>query len=180
MRRCTYPLRRAWWVGCRLISFIAGWVWLVRCQTKLWFLRKLIGTKARDTCRAFGYRSNTCMHALIILNTRCGCLLTSDPGRACVVKVLCVRWRQRIFLPAACRSPSATRCLTDTSFTSSAAAVFPRRSPIQVLTAVDVATPPGKAVVIDDAVDLTETDKKRTVSRLETRLAKSMISITVA
>jgi hypothetical protein len=45
-------------------------------------------------------------------------------------------------LPAACRSPSAMRCLTDTPPTGSAAAVFPRRSPIQVLTAVDDATPP--------------------------------------
>jgi hypothetical protein len=41
-------------------------------------------------------------------------------------------------LPAACQSPSAMRCLTDTLSTGSAAAVFPRRSPIQVLTAVYV------------------------------------------
>jgi hypothetical protein len=42
-------------------------------------------------------------------------------------------------LPAACLSSSAMRCLTDTPSTGSVAAVFPRRSPIEVLTAVDVA-----------------------------------------
>jgi hypothetical protein len=50
-------------------------------------------------------------------------------------------------LPAACQSPFVMRCLTDTPSTGSEVAVFPRRSPIQVLTALDDATPPGKAVV---------------------------------
>jgi predicted CxxxxCH...CXXCH cytochrome family protein len=49
-------------------------------------------------------------------------------------------------LPPACQSPSAMRCHTDTSSTGLAVAVSPTWSPIQVLTAVDVATP-GKAVV---------------------------------
>jgi hypothetical protein len=53
-------------------------------------------------------------------------------------------------LPTACQSPSAMRCHIDTPSTGSTAAVFPRRSPIQVLTAVDVATPPGKASGVGD------------------------------
>jgi hypothetical protein len=66
-----------------------------------------------------------------------------------------MRWESAVramtsedLLPAPCLSPSAMRCLTDTPSTGSATAVISRRSPIQVLTAVDVATPPGKAVVI--------------------------------
>jgi hypothetical protein len=84
---------------------------------------------------------------VIRANTRCdrvNAFLTSDLRRACAVNSVNVK-------SCACgdisdsvafymSSPFAMRCLAvDTQSTGSAVAVFPRRSPIRVLTAVDVA-----------------------------------------
>jgi hypothetical protein len=70
-------------------------------------------------------------------NTWCGCFLTFDPGIACLVKVLCVRWHQMIFCFVYVK-PIHYEVPGDTAFMSSTVAVIPQQSPVSVLTTVDV------------------------------------------